>query len=288
MIIADEFDVDWSQVKIQQADFNPKCGPQVEAAPRYPGQLRFDAANRRGRAAMMVTAAAEMERASAQLTRQQQRTHAASSRTATYASLSSRIAAMPAPAAEAVKAAYKDPKNFKIIGKPLKRLDNAAIVTGKPAYSIDVEPPGMLFAVFEKCPVFGGKAVSANLDAVKGLPGVKHAFIVEAAGRGANSLASGVAIVADNWWFANNARRTLKVTWDEGAVATQSSVGYAAQARELSSQASQAPAPGGRGAVVGDSEAAFTGAAKVVEAGMCFARMRRWNQIHRALHHRGS
>ena len=94
----------------------------------------------------------------------------------------------------------------------------------------------MLFAIFEKCPVFGGKAVSANLDEVKRLPGVKHAFIVEAAGQGDNSLASGVAIVADSWWFANNARRTLKVTWDEGPVATQSSVGYAAQAKQLSAR----------------------------------------------------
>src|SRR5207249_6235477 len=150
----------------------------------------------------------------------------------TYASLSSRVAAMPAPAAEAVKAAYKDPKNFKIIGTPVKGVDTAAIVTGKPSFSIDVEPTGTLFAVFEKCPVFGGKAVSANLDEVKRLPGVKHAFMVEAAGRGNNSLASGVAIVADSWWLANNARRTLKVTWDEGPVATQSSVGYAVQAKQ--------------------------------------------------------
>ena len=123
-------------------------------------------------------------------------THAASKRTATYASLSARVAAMPAPAVEAVKAAYKDPKNFKIIGKPIKGVDNVAIVTGKPAFSIDVEPPGTLFAVFDKCPVFGGKAVSANLDEVKRLPGVRHAFIVDAvAGRGNNCLASGVAIV---------------------------------------------------------------------------------------------
>ena len=106
----------------------------------------------------------------------------------------------------------------------------------------------MLFAVFEKCPVFGGKAVSANLDEVKKLPGIKHAFLVDAARAAArNSLASGVAIVADNWWLANNARRTLKVMWDEGPVATQSSVGYAAQAKQLSAQASQPPARGGRG-----------------------------------------
>ena len=65
----------------------------------------------------------------------------------------------------------------------------------------------MLHAVLEKCDVFGGKAVSANLDEIKKLPGIKHAFIVEPAGQGNNSLASGVAIVADSWWLANDARQ---------------------------------------------------------------------------------
>ena len=237
------------QVKIQQADLDPKYGPQSEGGSRaipvnYDPMRQIGAGGR----LMMVTAAAQQWNVPAGelTTGSGVVTHAASSRKATYASLSARVAAMPAPAVEAVKAAYKDPKNFKIIGKPIKGVDNAAIVTGKPAFSIDVEPPGTLFAVFDKCPVFGGKAVSANLDEVKRLPGVKHAFIVDAvAGRGNNFLASGVAIVADGWWQANNARRTLKVTWDEGPVATQSSVGYAAQAKQLSAQASQPPAAGG-------------------------------------------
>jgi isoquinoline 1-oxidoreductase beta subunit len=269
-IIADEFDIDWSQVKIQQADLNPKYGPQFEGGSRamptnYDPMRQVGAGGR----LMMVTAAAQMWNVpAAELTTGSGVvTHAASKRTATYASLASRVASMTPPAVDAVKAAYKDPKNFKIIGKPIKGVDNAAIVTGKPSFSIDLEPQGMLFAVFEKCPVFGGKAVSANLDEVKALPGIKHAFMVDAAGQGNNSLASGVAIVADSWWLANNARRTLKVTWDEGAVASQSSAGYAAQAKQLSSQASQPPAGGGRGgAAIGDAEAAFRNAAKVIEA----------------------
>ncbi len=269
-IIADEFDIDWTQVKIVQADLNPKYGPQFEGGSRamptnYDPMRQVGAAGR----LMMVTAAADMWSvpASELTTGSGTVKHAKSNRSATYASLASRVAAMPAPSVDAVKAAYKDPKNFKIIGKPIKGVDNAAIVTGKPSFSIDLEPQGTLFAVFDKCPVFGGKAVSANLDEVKALPGVKHAFIVEAAGRGNNSLASGVAIVADSWWLANNARRTLKVTWDEGPVASQSSAGYAAQAKQLSAQASQPPAGGGRGgAAIGDAEAAFRNAAKVVEA----------------------
>jgi len=269
-IIADEFDIDWSQVKIQQADLNPKYGPQFEGGSRamptnYDPMRQVGAGGR----LMMVTAAAQMWNvpASELTTGSGVVTHAASKRTATYASLASRVASMTPPAADAVKAAYKNPKDFKIIGKPIKGVDNAAIVTGKPSFSIDLEPQGTLFAVFEKCPVFGGKAVSANLDEVKALPGIKHAFIADAAGQGNNSLASGVAIVADSWWLANNARRTLKVTWDEGPVASQSSAGYAAQAKQLSPQASQPPAGGGRGgAAIGDAEAAFRNAAKVVEA----------------------
>jgi len=270
MIIADEFDVDWTQVKIQQADLDPKFGAQVEGGSRaiptnYDPMRQIGAGGR----LLMVTAAAQTWNvpASELTTGSGVVTHAASRRTATYASLSARVAAMPAPTPEAVKAAYKDPKNFKIIGKPIKGVDNLAIVMGKPSFSIDFSQPGMLYAVFDKCPVFGGKAVSANLDEVKRLPGVKHAFIVEAAGRGNNALASGVAIVADSWWLANNARRTLKVTWDEGPVATQSSAGYATQAKQLSAQASQPPAAGGRGtAAIGDAEAAFKSSAKVVEA----------------------
>jgi isoquinoline 1-oxidoreductase beta subunit len=269
-LIADEFDIDWSQVKIQQADLNPKYGPQFEGGSRatptnYDPMRQVGAGGR----LMMVTAAAEMWSvpASQLTTGSGVVTHAASKRTATYASLASRVASMTPPGVDAVKAAYKNPKDFKIIGKPIKGVDNAAIVAGKPSFSIDLEPQGTVFAVFEKCPVFGGKAVSANLDEVKRLPGVKHAFIVDAAGRGNNSLASGVAIVGDSWWLVNNARRTLKVTWDEGPVATQSTVGYAAQAKELSSKASQAPEGGGRGgAAIGDAEAAFRNAAKIVEA----------------------
>src|SRR6059036_1286382 len=204
-------------------------------------------------------------------------THTPSKRTATYASLAETALTMPVPELSTVK--LKDPKDFKIIGKGTPGVDNFAIVTGKPSFSIDVNPPGMLFAVYEKCPVFGGKAMSANLDEIKKLPGVKHAFIVDApAPRPAPApgapatpnvnWASGVAIVADNWWLANNARKSLKVVWDEGPVASQSSAGYLAQAKQLSStQASQTPPGGGpRSAKDGDAEGAFKTAAKIVEA----------------------
>jgi isoquinoline 1-oxidoreductase beta subunit len=293
MIIADEFDVDWKQVTVDNADFDPKYGRdagaptlrQIEggstAIPQNYTPMRNVGAA--ARMMMIATAAQTWNVPQDQLTTGSGAvTHAASKRTATYASLAEKAMSMPPMELTAIR--LKDPKDFKIMGKPLPGVDNFSIVTGKPLFSIDIEPANMLHAVFEKCPVFGGKAVSANLDDIKKLPGIKHAFIVDApappaagargggAGGGpAVNWASGVAIVADNWWLAQNARKSLKVVWDEGPVATQSSAGYAAQAKQLSANASQPPAGGGPGgANIGDVDAAFKTAAKVVEAEYIF------------------
>ena len=94
-----------------------------------------------------------------------------------YGELASKVAALPAPNLADVK--LKDPKDYKIIGKPQVGLDVKNIVVGKPMFAIDVKVPGMVYAVFEKCPVFGGTVVSANLDEIKKLPGIKDAFIVK-------------------------------------------------------------------------------------------------------------
>ena len=109
------------------------------------------------------------------------------SRRATYASLSSAAASLPVPETAAIEAALKNPRDFKIIGKRIRSVDNLEIVTGRPIYSIDVAFPNMLHAVLVKCDVFGGKVVSANLDEIKKLPGIKHAFIIKPAGQGNNS-----------------------------------------------------------------------------------------------------
>jgi isoquinoline 1-oxidoreductase beta subunit len=286
MIIAEEFDVDWKQVKVMNADLDPKYGidagaptlRQIEGGSTAIPQNYTPMRNVGAAARMLMLRAAaqtwnvpegELTTASGVVT------HGASKRTATYASLAQSALSMPPMAVTAIR--LKDPKTFKILGTSHPGVDNLAIVTGRPLFSIDIEPANMLYAVLEKCPVFGGKAVSANLDDIKKLPGIKHAFIIDAptppaAGGGAPAgpfvnWASGVAIVADSWWLAQNARKSLKVVWDEGPVATQSSAGYAAQAKQLSAKASAAPAGGGPGvANVGDVDAAFASAAKVVEA----------------------
>jgi isoquinoline 1-oxidoreductase beta subunit len=139
-------------------------------------------------------------------------------------------------------------------------VDNRAIVTGKPLYGIDLTVPGMLFAVYEKCPVFGGTVASANLDEVRAQPGVKYAFAVDG-GTALNGLLGGVAIVADTWWAAQRARTKLRVTWTEGPTVEQSSAGFAAKAAELSKQPPQR-----RLRADGDVDAALKSAARTVAA----------------------
>jgi len=165
----------------------------------------------------------------------------------------------------------KDPKDYKIIGTSTISVETKDILTGKPIFGIDVTVPGMLYAVFQRTPVLGGKAVSANLDAIKALKGVKHAFIVE--GRPLRSdypnylfedpgFESGVAIVADSWWAAQSAREKLEVKWDSGKWGAQDSAENARKAQALSQQT-----PARTLRQDGDVEAIFKGSdIKVVES----------------------
>jgi isoquinoline 1-oxidoreductase beta subunit len=263
MLIAEELDVDWTNVKIEQAGldttkFTNQVAGGSTATPNHWLPLRRVGAAAR---TMLVGAAAqtwgvpvaECDTASAVVT------HRPSGRTLKYVDLLERAATIPAP--ELDKVALKDPKSFRIIGTRVRGVDNYSIVTGKPLYGIDVTVPGMLYAVFEKSPVFGGKVKSANLDVVKREPGVRNAFVVEPAGTDLTGLLGGVAIVADSWWLARSARRKLKVEWDEGAGASLSSASIASTAAGLAKQAPQRSLRKD-----GDVDAALSGATKVVRA----------------------
>jgi isoquinoline 1-oxidoreductase beta subunit len=261
MVIAEELEVDWKDVRIVQGDLDPVYGSQG-AGGSTSTPTNYNDFHRLGATArtMLVQAAAQSWGVPAAECRAAHGAveHGASGRKLGFGALVSTAAALPLPDAKLV--ILKDPAAYTLLGTRIGGVDNAAVVSGKPLFGIDVQLPGMLYAVYQKCPVFGGKPVSANLDTIRALPGVRHAFLIEGTAN-LNGLRPGVAIVADSTWAAFSARRQLQVVWDEGEGAQHSWDGFTAQARALSKQP---------GASVmrkdGDAAAALAGAAKTVEA----------------------
>jgi isoquinoline 1-oxidoreductase beta subunit len=146
--------------------------------------------------------------------------------------------------------ALKEPKDFKIIGKPRKRLDTPEKTNGKAIFGIDAKVPGMLTAVVARAPVFGGRVKSFSADKAKAVPGVKEVVQID----------SGVAVIADSFWSANKGRDALEVVWDERTLATLSTSGMREQYMNL------AKSPGVVARKKGNPESAFSTAAKQLKA----------------------
>ena len=139
-------------------------------------------------------------------------THGASKRSIRYGEVAAAAAELTPPDPKTIK--LKDPKDWKIAGKPLKRLDTADKLDGSKVFAIDLKLPGMLNAAIKDCPVFGGKLKSYDESKIAGMPGVKKVVRVQD---------TAVAVVADTWWHAKKALEALPVVWDEGTNGSQSS-----------------------------------------------------------------
>jgi isoquinoline 1-oxidoreductase beta subunit len=218
MILAEELDADFSRVTLQHAPpndklyGNPTFGLQVtgnsNSIRAFWKPLRIAGANAR---AMLVQAAAQqwqVEPASC-TTSNGEVTHAESGRKLSYAALASAAGTQTPPK----DITLKDPKNFVLIGKPLKRFDTPDKVNGKAVYGIDAMLAGMKFATLAACPVFGGKVGSVDDSAAKKIPGVRQIVVLDDL----------VAVVGDHMWAAKKGLDALKITWDEGPNARISS-----------------------------------------------------------------
>ena len=279
MLIAEELDADWKNVKIEQTDFDDTkyqgqiAGGSTATPTNWIPMRQVGAATRQ----MLVEAAAQKWGVPAdQVTTSAGRlNHAASNRSMHYGEVASALTSMQPPNFANLK--MKDPKDYKIIGNNQKPKEWADLLQGKPMFGIDMQVPGMLYASFEKCGVFGGKVASSNAEDIKKLPGIKHVFVIDRDQTGGTvpplttdkvntgdpGLESGIAIVADTWWQAQQARKQLKVTWNEGIYGTpeHSSDVYAKKAAELGAQKGVNQIRND-----GDVDKAFASAAKVVEA----------------------
>ena len=263
MLIAEELDVPWDVIKLEQADLDQtKYGPQ-NAGGSTATPTNYDPLRRVGAALRLtfVKAAAETWGVpEAQLVTGNARvTHPQSNRTLTYGELTAKVATMTPPDLQSVP--LKPQTAHTIVGTAKGGYDNPRIVTGQPTFGIDLVLPGMLWAVYEKSPVFAVKVVSANIDEIKAMPGVRHVLVIEGTSD-LRGLLPGVAIVADSWWQARTARQKLRVTWANSPTAQQSSEGWAIRAQQLSTEK-----PGFPLRVDGDVDGALAApGVKVVEA----------------------
>lgn len=216
MIVAEELNVDWSMVRVEQADADPRFGGMAAAGSDSVADY-FKPLRRAGAMAReMLIAAAAVEwnvKKDGCTARQGVVIHDATGRKVLYGSLVGVASAMPVPGEVTLKA----PKDFDIIGQRIPRIDLSEMLNGSALYGLDVKIPGMLYAVVERCPVFGGKLLSFNAEKTRAVAGVLDVFEIQPvliADEAYGEVQSGVAVIADNTWAAMQGRKALTVQWD--------------------------------------------------------------------------
>jgi isoquinoline 1-oxidoreductase beta subunit len=254
MLLADELDADWSKVGFEFAPVDP-----VYAHPGFGIQMTGGSNSIAGMSepmrkagaaarALLVQAAAAAWGVPASQCRTEKSfvIHDATGRRSGYGELADAAAKLALPA----DVLLKNPKDFRLIGKPLKRLDTPAKVNGSAVFSIDVHVPGMLTALVAHVPVFGAKAKGIDAAAALAVPGVKQVV----------DVGSGVAVIATGFWAAKKGRSLLKVEWDLGPNAQLSSTGLRAEYKKL------AESPGLVARKDGDPQGALKAAVKALDA----------------------
>jgi isoquinoline 1-oxidoreductase beta subunit len=263
MMVADELDCDWQEVRIVQGDFDPKrygdqsAGGSMATSDNW---LPMRQAGAAARAMLIQAAALEWRLPAAQLTTSKGRIlQPGSSRSVGYGEVASLAATLTPPDLKTIR--LKEPAQFTIIGQPVVGVDSPRIVRGEPAFGGDIRLPGMLHAVYEVAPASGGRLVKADIDAARRARGVRHVVPIIGNGDPDQGLVDGVAIVASNWWLANQARSQLAIEWDVSAAKGHSTKQYLAKA-----DAALAAGPGTLLRLDGNPQAKLAAAAKRITA----------------------
>jgi isoquinoline 1-oxidoreductase beta subunit len=248
-LLAEELDCDWGKFCTEFPPIDPAFGFQGVVG-SMSIRTSWDPLRKAGATAreMLVQAAAQTWGVDKSVCRAQSGfvVNTSNNEKLSYGNLAAAAAKLPVP----TNVTLKDPKQFRFVGKSIKRLDTADKVTGRTQFGIDARRPGMLYAAIARCPVFGGKALSFDATKAKAFPGVKRTV----------QVSRGVAVVADNTWSAIQASRLLDIKWDEGANANQSSAAISKLFAE------RAQKPGVEAMKTGDVAAGLASAAKKVEA----------------------
>jgi isoquinoline 1-oxidoreductase subunit beta len=253
MLLADELDVDWAKVGFESAPVDkvynhPVFGMQMTGGSSSvsSGLMQFRQAGAAARA-LLIAAAAQQWNVDVGVCRTAAGVVSdGNGRKLTYGQLASAAAKLPAP--KDVK--LKDPSQYTLIGKPIKRLDTPVKVNGQAVFGIDVKMPGMLTAVVARPPIFGATVKSFDAAKARSMPGVRTIAQVP----------TGVAVIADTFWQAKTAREALRIEWEEGAMKSFSTTRMMEQFRE------SARSPGKVARATGDANAALQQVAKKIEA----------------------